>query len=346
MRNTQKIGVFLSGILLISGFGMNLTAKALDNGIYTAKCTPYYVHPVTGTVEDRGGIDSVGIGQPMTDSATYPEALIEVDPDGNVFATVRLSLMDNIENVAFKVQADGNSPFYDVSYDVMQENLDANTTDFRMQIPSENSYLRATFYVVPMSRDVIYYIGFSDFQSGSSDFITSVEVVQPTEPPQEEPQDAPIEENPEEPETQAPEETQPETTAETEAQTTAPETQAVTEEITTTAETESQTETETSTAVTTTTVSTTVTYTENGDDHMPSVSGNVDNPGNGVMIYDEKGNPMQLSDVIGGTSAEITPEPEQNNSNNGFGVGVLAGVGGAAVIGGIIFAVTRKKGSQ
>ncbi len=345
MRNTRKIGVFLSGILLISGLGMNLTAKALDNGIYTAKCTPYYVHPVTGTVEDRGGIDSVGIGQPMTDSATYPEALIEVDPDGNVFATVRLSLMDNIENVAFKVQADGNSPFYDVSYDVMQENLDANTTDFRMQIPSENSYLRATFYVVPMSRDVIYYIGFSDFQSGSSDFITSVEVVQPTEPPQEEPQDAPIEENPEEPETQAPEETQPETTAETEAQTTAPETQAVTEEITTTAETESQAETETSTVVTTTETETTIAYTENGDDPMPSVGGNADNPGNGVMIYDEKGNLMQLSDVIGGTSAEITPEPEQNH-NSGFGVGVLAGVGGAAVIGGIIFAVTRKKGSQ
>ena len=343
MRNTRKIGVFLSGILLISGFGMNLTAKALDNGIYTAKCTPYYVHPVTGTVEDRGGIDSVGIGQPMTDSATYPEALIEVDPDGNVFATVRLSLMDNIENVAFKVQADGNSPFYDISYDVMQENLDANTTDFRMQIPNENSYLRATFYVVPMSRDVIYYIGFSDFQSGSSDFITSVEVVQPTESPQEEPQNEPIEESQE---TQVPEETQPETTVETEVQTTTAETQTVTEKVTTTVtETESQTETKTSTAVTTTETETTVIYTENGDDPMPSVGGNADNPGNGVMIYDEKGNLMQLSDVIGGTSAEITPEPEQNH-NSGFGVGVLAGVGGAAVIGGIIFAVTRKKGSQ
>ena len=343
MRNTRKIGVFLSGILLISGLSMNLTAKALDNGIYTAKCTPYYVHPITGTVEDRGGIDSVGIGQPMTDSATYPEALIEVDPDGNVFATVRLSLMDNIENVAFKVQADGNSPFYDVSYDVMQENLDANTTDLRMQIPNENSYLRATFYVVPMSRDVIYYIGFSDFQSGSSDFITSVEVVQPTESPQEEPQNEPIEESQE---TQVPEETQPETTAETEVQTTTAETQAVTEKVTTTVtETESQTETKISTAVTTTETETTIAYTENGDDPMPSVGDNADNSGNGVMIYDEKGNLMQLSDVIGGTSAEITTEPEQNH-NSGFGVGVLAGVGGAAVIGGIIFTVTRKKGSQ
>ena len=78
---------------------------------------------------------------------------------------------------------------------------------------------------------------------------------------------------------------------------------------------------------------------------MPSVGGNADNPGKGVMIYDEKGNLMQLSEVIGSTSAEITSEPEQNH-NSGFGVGVLAGVGGAAVIGGIIFAVTRKKGSQ
>ena len=335
MRSMQKTGVFLSGMLLISGLVGSLSAKALDNNIYTAKCTPYYIHPVTGIVEDRGGADSVGIGQPMTDSATYPEALIEVDPDGNVFATVRLSLMDNIENVAFQVQADGNAPFYDVSYDVMQENLDNNTTDFRMQIPSENSYLRAAFYVVPMSRDVIYYIGFSDFQEGSSDFITSVEVI--PEAPPEEPHEEPAEENPAEPETEAAVETQPETTTavqSTEAETTASET-----------ETESQTETETSTAVTTTTAETTTAYTENGDDPMPSVGGNADNPGNGIMIYDEKGNLMQLSDVIGGTSAEITTEPEQNN-NSGFGVGVLAGVGGAAVIGGIIFAVARKKGSQ
>ena len=186
MQNICKksLGILCSSLLIFSGVMHSMTAKALDNGIYTAKCTPYYVHPVTGVVEDRGGIESQGIGQPMTDSATYPTALIEVDPNGNTYATVRLSLMDNIENVSFKVQADGNAPFNDVDYDIMQENLDDNTTDFRMQIPSENSYLRATFYVVPMSRDVVYYIGFSDLQPGSADFVTSVEVLSPTEQPQ------------------------------------------------------------------------------------------------------------------------------------------------------------------
>lgn len=261
------MGLLCSGILVISG---DFSAKALDNGIYTAKCTPYYVHPVTGVVEDRGGIESEGIGQPMTDSATYPTALIEVDPNGNTYATVRLSLMDNIENVSFKVQADGNAPFNDVDYDIMQENLDDNTTDFRMQIPSENSYLRATFYVVPMSRDVVYYIGFSDLQPGSADFVTSVEVLAPTEQRQ----------------TDAP-------------QTEAPTDAAVTSESTTTTETTTTAATDKAETTTTKaekeTETTTVAVTPNEEGYMPKTGGRSDADGLGVLIYDERGNKMNRS---------------------------------------------------
>ena len=308
------MGLLCSGILVISG---DFSAKALDNGIYTAKCTPYYVHPVTGVVEDRGGIESEGIGQPMTDSATYPTALIEVDPNGNTYATVRLSLMDNIENVSFKVQADGNAPFNDVSYDIMQEDLDNNTTDFRMQIPSENSYLRATFYVVPMSRDVIYYIGFSDLQPGSADFVTSVEVLAPTEAPQ----------------TDAPTDT-----------VTTPAESTTTSETTTTSVSSTDKNEVTTKAAEKETETTTVAVSADAEGYMPQTGGRSDSDGIGVLIYDERGNKMELADVIGGTAEGA----EKDTGDNKMVVGVLAGCGGTVAILGIAYAIirSRKKGSK
>ena len=319
MQNICKksLGLLCGGFLILSGVMNGLTAKALDNGIYTAKCTPYYVHPVTGVVEDRGGIDSVGIGQPMTDSATYTTALIEVDPNGNTYATVRLSLMDNIENVSFKVQADGNAPFNDVSYDIMQEDLDNNTTDFRMQIPSENSYLRATFYVVPMSRDVIYYIGFSDLQPGSADFVTSVEVLAPTEAPQ----------------TDAPTDT-----------VTTPAESTTTSETTTTSVSSTDKNEVTTKAAEKETETTTVAVSADAEGYMPQTGGRSDSDGIGVLIYDERGNKMELADVIGGTAEGA----EKDTGDNKMVVGVLAGCGGTVAILGIAYAIirSRKKGSK
>lgn len=174
-------GILCSTALLMSSAIVSISASALDNGIYLADATPYYAHPYTGVIEDSGGESSSVLGQSMTESALCPQALIEVDTNGNMYATVRLSLMDNIENPQFMVQNDGYSSFYDVSADCMQENLDNNTSDFRFPIASENSIVRSTFYVVPMGRDVIFYIGFSNLTEGSGDFVTSVEVVTPTE---------------------------------------------------------------------------------------------------------------------------------------------------------------------
>jgi hypothetical protein len=174
-------GILCSAALLMSSAIVSISASALDNGIYLADATSYYAHPYTGVIEDSGGESSAVLGQSMTESALCPQALIEVDPDGNMYATIRLSLMDNIEEPQFMVQADGYSEFYDVQADCMQENLDNNTSDFRFPIDSENSIVRSTFYVVPMGRDVIFYIGFSNLAEGSGDFVTSVEVLPLTE---------------------------------------------------------------------------------------------------------------------------------------------------------------------
>lgn len=303
MQNISKkfFCILCISLLIFFSVANSVTAKALDNGIYTAKCTPYYIHPVTGVVEDSGGTESQGIGQPMTDSATYSTALIEVDSNGNIYATVRLSLMDNIENVSFMVQENGNAPFNDVSYDIMQEDLDNNTTDFRMQIPNENCYLRATFYVVPMGRDVIYYIGFSDFQSGSADFVTSVEVAPPTE---------------EEHIVQEPDEiTEPENSIET-TMAIAAETTITTTEITTT--TTETTASESTVAETTETITTTVTITEETEiiKENSTIESNVE----GIVMFDENG--VELKNL---SNQPVTENTERKN-HVGIAVGVIAGV--------------------
>lgn len=147
-----------------------IPAYAASNGIYTATATPHYRNPLTGKIEDSGGEDSEVLGQSMTESATYTKALVEVDSNGNTYITVRLKLMDNIQNPTFKV--DGSS----VSASLMQEDYSANTADYRMKVASENSVIRCSMYVVPMGRDVIFFITVSNLNSGSGDFVTSISV--------------------------------------------------------------------------------------------------------------------------------------------------------------------------
>lgn len=147
-----------------------IPAYAASNGIYTATATPHYRNPLTGKIEDSGGEDSEVLGQSMTESATDTRALVEVDSNGNTYITVRLKLMDNIHNPTFKV--DGSS----VSASLMQEDYSANTADYRMKVASKSSVIRCSMYVVPMGRDVIFFITVSNLKSGSGDFITSITV--------------------------------------------------------------------------------------------------------------------------------------------------------------------------
>ena len=174
-------------LALMAGIS-TISALAASNGIYTATATSHYKHPVTGIIEDSGGEGSYVLGQSMTESALNKAALVEVDPQGNTFVTVRLNLMDNIQNPQFQVDGSRNGNFSAVSATVMQEDFTENTTDFRMQVPDENAVIRCNMYVIPMGREVIFYITVGNLQSGSGDFIASVKVEQPAPEPEPEPE--------------------------------------------------------------------------------------------------------------------------------------------------------------
>jgi hypothetical protein len=154
-------------------------AYAAANGIYLATATPHYKHPQTGVIEDAGGDGSATLGQSMAESATYRQALVEVDQAGNTFVTIRLQLMDNIQNPTFSV--DGTA----VATTIMQEHYSTtsvqNTADYRMPVYSESSVIRCSMYVTAMGRNVIFYITLSGLTSGSGDFVTSVTVAAPAQ---------------------------------------------------------------------------------------------------------------------------------------------------------------------
>jgi len=189
-------------LALVAGI-TSIPVLAASNGIYTATATSHYKHPTTGKIEDSGGEGSYVLGQSMTDSALNKAALVEVDPQGNTFVTVRLNLMDNIQNPQFQVDGSRNGNFSSVSATVMQEDFTNNTTDFRMQVPSENAILRCNMYVIPMGRDVIFYITVGNLQPGSGDFVTSVKVEEPAQELDPEPEQ-PATTTPQTPSTQTP----------------------------------------------------------------------------------------------------------------------------------------------
>lgn len=175
-------------LALVAGI-TSIPVLAASNGIYTATATSHYKHPTTGVIEDSGGEGSYVLGQSMTESALNKAALVEVDPQGNTYVTVRLNLMDNIQSPQFQVDGSRNGNFSAVSATVMQEDFTENTTDFRMQVPDENAIIRCNMYVIPMGRDVIFYITVGDLKSGSGDFIASVKVEQPAQEPEPEQSD-------------------------------------------------------------------------------------------------------------------------------------------------------------
>lgn len=327
---TKRLNKFFCSVLVMLVFAASInciSVKALDNGIYIADCTPHYAHPTTGVIEDSGGDGSSVLGQSMTESATYRQALIEVDPDGNMYATIRLKLMDNIQDPHFMVQDNGNSAFYDVDHDIMKEDYDSNESDFRFQIPNEGCIVRCTFYVIAMGRDVVYYIDFSNISEGSGDFITSVEVRQPDQTAPQDTQEQPTQTQP-----QQPEEPQ-QTTApinQTDSSSASSQSTAATKKTDSsssvpTAETTLDSSSDSSQAAVTTTA----------PDTTYSLPEAVENEAKGIACFDENGNPI---DPLNDSS----DNSEKDDSDNSGSVAVPIAIAGGTVVvvggaGGFVF---------
>lgn len=159
--------IFLIFILLLSIINFD-TRSIFAYSSEIARATPHYSHPITGDIEDSG--NNPGIGQGMTENVLSPQALFETTDDGRYFLSVRYNMANYIKNESFAVQIRGEKDFYKVDAEVTAQREE--TKDYRLEVPSKNIIIRASFFVEPMGRDVIFYYDFSDFVDGNTDFET------------------------------------------------------------------------------------------------------------------------------------------------------------------------------
>lgn len=148
-------------------------ALAEPNTVFTATATPSYLHPGTGVIEDSGGEASSALGQSMTESATFPAALVEYDANDTPFVTLRLQLMDHISDVSISADTDWSGNFYGLGYNETQNT--GTTADFQVQ-EDPSAIFRIQMYVSDMGRYVIFYITLSDLVEGNTQgFVQTVD---------------------------------------------------------------------------------------------------------------------------------------------------------------------------
>ncbi len=147
---------------------MNIFAFA--DSIEIATVTAHYQHPVTGVIEDSGA--NIAIGQGMTESVVYPQALIETDSQGQIYATLRFNLASRIESFKIQVQNTGDTDFGSVHTTEMKRGEDS--VDLRFPLSSKDSIARIEAYITAMGRSVIFYAKLGSRISGNTDFVISV----------------------------------------------------------------------------------------------------------------------------------------------------------------------------
>jgi hypothetical protein len=160
-----------------------LYAAAADepDGAYTTATNTYYLNPDTGVTDD-GGTKNAALGEGMCRSVVYDTALVELT-GGKIYLTVRLQLMSNMKDFRLFVQDEPKGGYTKVTPRVMAEDAGADTADYRFEIPSVTAYMSWEMYVIPMGRDVKFYMNVSDTLSpGSGDFIVSVKPTASPEP--------------------------------------------------------------------------------------------------------------------------------------------------------------------
>ncbi|MDR2420847.1 MAG: NEAT domain-containing protein [Oscillospiraceae bacterium] len=185
----RRAAAAVSAFFAVFALSLCPTALAEDDGAYTAPTNTYYLNPDTGVTDD-GGSKNAALGEGMCRSVVYKDALVELD-GGKIYATVRLQLISNMKDFRLYVQdgADGDytkeSPrsYSKVTPRVMTEDAGADTADYRFEIPSVTAYMSWEMYVIPMGRDVKFYMNLSDeLTPGGGDFVVSVKPKASPEP--------------------------------------------------------------------------------------------------------------------------------------------------------------------
>ena len=173
LKKSKILLCALAAVLALAGAGIPaFSTKAAE--VYSVEVVPCYQHPVTGVEEDTG--HNPGLGQAMCEAQVQTKGLVEIDDDGTIWLTARWNMVDTQTNVSFNIQTWGESGWTPVNYEVVRQVQDEYVvTDFRIQLNSLDDIVRATNYVEPMGREVIFYYYLQNLTEGAGDFETNIQ---------------------------------------------------------------------------------------------------------------------------------------------------------------------------
>lgn len=176
MKRSKHLLAWLCPLVLLMACCIpSVRAAGAEPGVYTADMVVSYYNPDTGTVDD-GGTSNAALGDGMCRSATNKTCLVEVDQDGSVWITVRLLLQSSCKDVALYSRTGYNS-YSQVSYEITSEDAGTDSIDYRIKVADVGTKLKASMYVTPMGRDVLWYlyVDTATLTEGSGDFVVSID---------------------------------------------------------------------------------------------------------------------------------------------------------------------------
>ncbi|MFI3325864.1 MAG: heme-binding Shp domain-containing protein [Clostridia bacterium] len=146
--------------------------QVLASETSTIEITGHYQNPNTGIIEDSGGESSMALGQSMVENMMSSSAVLE-ENDGTYDLTFDFNLYNYISDIEFQFQNKGESTYNDLSSEVIEEQEE--TVTLKVTVDTLDGLLRASCYVIPMGRSVVFYITYSDvFDDVTVDTDTSV----------------------------------------------------------------------------------------------------------------------------------------------------------------------------
>jgi hypothetical protein len=177
----RAFSAFALILTLAAMFGA-VPAFAVDDGAYLTSTYTYYLNPDSGETDD-GGSQNAAIGEGMCRSVVDKTALAEYD-NGKIYLTIRLLLMSNMQDIRLFAQSRPGGSYKSVSPKIIAEDAGADSADYRFEVSSLTGYVSWEMYVIPMGRDVKFYMNVSSsLTEGGGDFIVSVKPSKSTPTP-------------------------------------------------------------------------------------------------------------------------------------------------------------------
>lgn len=172
---SKKIVQFFGGVVMAAFVAaISMPVYAMEDGAYTVGRSTSYANPQTGETVDGG--TNIALGDSMCASIVEGSALVE-QYQGNTYVTLGIGLMSNITSVRFQIQGADGSYREVAATQTGSCQRDGDTCNhYRIQVDSADLYISPILYVVPMGRDVQFFVKLDTGSAtpGSGNFVSEM----------------------------------------------------------------------------------------------------------------------------------------------------------------------------